>query len=191
MPERLIKIFNEMQTPSAERFRELEACMFQGESLEAAEEFPICDGSSRVPDSEGLARAMESPSHVKPVEMEFSGGAFLEATKRGISVQQVSKTSPQAIHEFGKNKVAAFNDGKPEEKKRTYLGYVVGLCSLFRDAKLPDNRRIFAVFSTPLPDTISHADIFVIVTPGREEKAAIQQVFWDAFDLKRLISPEA
>lgn len=190
MPQRLTKIFDDALTLPAERHRELAACSYQGDSLAAAEEYPLCAGSTHVTDDEHLARAMESPSHVKAQELEFTQGAFLEATKRGVSVQRLSATTPDEIHKFGNDKVARFNVGKPEDKCRTYLGYVAGLCSMFRTAQYND-QRLFAVFSTPLPDTPSHADIFVIVQAGREEKAAIQQTFWDAFDLKNLVREHA
>ncbi|WGV21948.1 hypothetical protein QIY50_07040 [Pseudomonas putida] len=189
MPERLSEIFDEEKTPSANRYKSLVACNYVDDALLAAEEYRIYETSSRVADGELLARAMESPSHVKAQESEFTEGAFSEATKRGISVQQLSLTTPEKIHVFGAEKVTKFNEGKPEDKKRSYLGYVAGLCSYFREAKTPDGRRIFAVFSTPLEETPSHADIFVIIPAGREEKAAIQHHFRDAFDLSRLVAP--
>lgn len=189
MPQRLLKIFDESITSAGDRFSQIAGCDYQGEELNAAEDFRIYEDSERVPDGEQLARAMESPSHVQANVLEFTLGAFQEATKRGVSVQQLSKTTERQVHAFGALKVDNFNIGKAEDKKRTYLGYVSGLCSTFREAQLPDGRRLFAVFSTPLHDTKSHADIFVVVKAGREEKAAIQHVFWDAFNLKNLVTP--
>lgn len=189
MPERLKDIFDEEKTPSENRYKSIVACNYMDDTLLAAEEYPIYEASSRVPDGEHLARAMESPSHVKAQEREFTDGAFSEATKRGISVQLLSLTSSEEIHRFGHEKVEKFNIGKPDEKKRTYVGYVAGLCSYFREAKMPDGKRIFAVFSTPLSETPSHADIFVVIPTGREVKAAIQHHFWDGFDLAGLVAP--
>lgn len=184
MPQRLTKIFDERLTPVDERYAHISECSYQGTDLDSAERFEICEGSSYIEAHELLARVMERPSHVKADVMEFTGGAFLEARKRGLSVQQSSLTRPEEIHLFGSEKA--------KEKNREYLGFVEGLCSLFRNAFSPtDGRRLFGVFSTPLAENPSHADIFVIVVPNKGEKAAIQQVFYDAFNLASLQEPGA
>ncbi|MPQ83834.1 hypothetical protein F0170_07455 [Pseudomonas sp. MAFF 730085] len=187
MPQKLLDIFNDKTDPR-ERFKKLSSCGYQGQDLDAAESFTIYPNSVRVPDGEGLARSMESPSHVDAATRLYTGIAFSEATKRGISVQRISITTDREIHDFGKAKVADHNKNFPE-KKRAYLGYVVGLCSVFRNAKSHEGLRLFGVFSTPEPEIPAHADIFVVLKPGPAEKLAIQRVFHDAFNLDELITP--
>lgn len=188
MPQRLTAIFDLEITPAADRFKKISACGFQGADLQAAELFKIFDMSSAIPDGEGLARAMESPSHVNPATRLFTDIAFSEAIKRGISVQRVSLTTNEKIHEFGVEKIRAHNDRNPT-KTRDYMGYVVGLCGVFRNAQSTEGRRLFGVFSTPEPTIQAHADIFVVIKPDPAEKLAIQRVFHDAFNMNRLVTP--
>jgi hypothetical protein len=188
MPQRLIDIFDLESTPAAERFKKLSACGYQGGELQAAELYKIFQNSSAIPDDEGLARAMESPSHVNPATRLFTDIAFSEAIKRGISVQRVSLTTSEKIHEFGREKIRVHNERNPT-KPRQYMGYVVGLCGVFRNAQSTDGRRLFGVFSTPEPTIQAHADIFVVIKPDPAEKLAIQRVFHDAFNMSRLVAP--
>lgn len=188
MPQRLTEIFDLGVTQAADRFKKISACGFQGAELQAAELFKIFEISSAIPDDEGLARAMESPSHVNPATRLFTDIAFSEAIKRGISVQRVSMTTNEKIHEFGVEKIRTYNEMNPT-KPRSYMGYVVGLCGVFRNAQSTEGRRLFGIFSTPEPAIQAHADIFVVIKPDPAEKLAIQRVFHDAFNMDRLVTP--
>ncbi|WP_426143190.1 hypothetical protein [Pseudomonas sp. DWP3-1-2] len=147
-----------------------------------AEGYPVVSGSEKVGDSEYLARVLEDPSHVDGL-LEFTKGAFVEASQRGVSVQRYSMTTDESIHRFGFNKVALHNERYPE-KKRIYAGYAIALCSSFREAEYPEGQRLFGVFATPMEDVPSHADIFVVVSPSKVQKAFIQNVFFEAFSQK-------
>ncbi|WP_143524235.1 hypothetical protein [Pseudomonas sp. 382] len=189
MPERLTEIFDLAITPSLERHAKIAACQYASPILEAAEEFRIFSESSSIANTEGLARILESPNAVEPDTGKYTASAFMEATRRGISTQRIGMTTERAIHEFGETRVSAHNEKSPE-KPRTYLGYTVGIVSMFRSATAPDGRRLFGVFSTPEPE-LEHADIFVVVKPDKALKMAIQRVFYDAFKIEQAIIPQS
>ncbi|MEE5088366.1 hypothetical protein V2J74_26795 [Pseudomonas alliivorans] len=187
MSHKLLTILDESVTDPKERHDEIVACSLSSAQLCAAEEIVYGTGCGPVGGGELLARVLEDPSHVDSETLEFTRGAFMEATQRGISVQRYELTCDEDIHAFGVDKVRKHNADYPE-KKRRYIGFVKGPCSDFREAEFPKGQRLFGVFATPLDDKVSHADIFVIVKPNKLQKAAIQQVFHDAFELKKLIA---
>lgn len=186
MSQKLATILDEDATDPKERHDKIVACSFSAAQLCDAEGAVYGSGCGPVGGGELLARVLEDPSHVDADTLEFTRGAFKEATQRGISVQRYEMTCDEDIHAFGTAKVLAHNDEYPE-KKRRYIGFVNGQCSDFREAEFPEGQRLFGVFATPLKDKACHADIFVIVKPNKLQKAAIQQVFHDAFELERLI----
>ncbi len=187
MPQDLVKIFDENLVDPKERHHKLVEHSFDPSGLRDAESTTIGGKCPPVSDEELLARVLEDPSHISASTMEFSRGAFIEATQRGISVQRYTMTSDIEIHAFGSSKTELHN-GKYPEKRRMYIGFVNGLCSLFREAEYPKGQRLFGVFATPLTEIPSHADIFVVVRPDKLQKAAIQQVFYDAFNTDNLVA---
>ncbi|MBA1209812.1 hypothetical protein [Pseudomonas fulva] len=188
MPDRLSAVFDRAKTDPIDRHKKIRSFEYQGSILEAAEVVEILPGGKKVEDQEDLARIMESPSHVDPETGLFKTIAFDEATRRGLSVQRDSMTTPDTIHLAGNSKVNTHN-GKEGVTKRAYVGYVLSACSAFREAISPEpnGRRLFGVFSTPEDGELSHADVFVVVKPTPIEKLAIQRVFHEAFNLSKLI----
>ncbi|MFP3925331.1 hypothetical protein [Pseudomonas sp. W5-36] len=187
MSPKLTTILDEDVTDPKERHDLIVACSLSSAQLNEAEETVYGSGCGPVGGGELLARVLEDPSHIDSEIMEFTRGAFTEATQRGISVQRYEMTCDEEIHAFGADKVLKHNTKYPE-KKRSYIGFINGLCSDFREAEFPEGQRLFGVFATPLKDKTSHADIFVIIKPNKLQKAAIQQVFHDAFKLEKLIA---
>jgi hypothetical protein len=189
MPGRIVDIFDVSKTKAENRFKCIASCNYAEAMLNEAEAIRIREGSAPISRDQPLARVVESPSHADDQAKAFKDIAFAEAFKRGISVQQLGLTTNESIHAFGLEKVKRFNENKSADKQRTYLGYVVSLCAVFRDARATDGRRLFGVFSTPEDGAVSHADIFVVIQPGPGDKLAIQQRFHDYFKLSEIIRP--
>ncbi|MDG9884089.1 hypothetical protein N7650_14715 [Pseudomonas sp. GD04058] len=188
MPARLKEIFDTGITPIEERQKKIAECNYIPPNLRIAEDYKIFQTSTPINNTEELARILEFPNGIEDLENGvYSAQAFMEATRRGISTQRLSMTTPLTIHAQGKLKSAEFNKLNPH-RPREYVGYTLGLVDLFRTALAPDGRRIFGVFSTPEPE-LAHADIFVILKPDKALKLAIQRVFHDVFRVDKIYPP--
>ncbi len=147
----------------------------------ACQRYSVCLKHSPGPvlDSEGLARWVFTPPHVKkPLPGEFCDSFFEEIFSTGLSIQRLhckwSRASKE-VHELGQAQVK--DDGKPDANgfvrpKRTYLGAIQFSTSELRNLKavVDDATTELHVYDTGLPANRKHAEVMARAHGGTNKK---------------------
>lgn len=113
-----------------------------------------------VSNTETLARQIYTPIHIDTATNTLTAAAFNDVFDKGLSVSRLSHISLSDVHIAGELK--AEND-RSAGKKRVYLGIVEAVAIDIR--KVVDshnNKRIYGVFDTALPEAPCHADVCMI-----------------------------
>lgn len=184
MPHRITEVFglDKDSEKGKSRYNRLCSFSYSNDELAQAERIPIVDGALPVEDDELLVRILESPTSVFSVEMglEYTPGAFGDASKWGLSVQRIGMTTVEAVNCFG--------GAKALSKGRKYVGFAEAVAGALRSGvSLQTKRRLLGVFATPDNDTPAHADVYLVIVPSREEKEVIKALFWSAFNLDKVV----
>jgi hypothetical protein len=113
-----------------------------------------------VENGEILARQIFSPIHIDTDDNTLTPAAFNDVFDKGLSVNRLSHSAENEIHEAGRSKAQKDRD---HGKVRQYLGFVDADCSDIRSiVDSHDQKKVFGVFDTALPDAKNHADICLI-----------------------------
>ncbi|ROZ80933.1 hypothetical protein EF096_15845 [Pseudomonas neustonica] len=193
MPQRVRPIIT---SDDKEKCKALAALQLSDADIAIAEGLPTeLEEVDAVADDESLARLIEDPTHVElddpdiRMSLACTPATFGDAFNKGLSVRRLDMTTRAEVDDFGVKR--AMREGV---RRRVYLGFVACEASELRNARTESEvegavgPRTLSVFSTPLDEAHSHADVCVHRKLNRLAKEDLKSFFWEVFQGAKFVA---